>query len=41
MTFESTTVRITVSEEESAIADILAEIHSVGDWKAVIVDDDG
>jgi glycosyltransferase involved in cell wall biosynthesis len=41
MTFERTSVLIPAFEEESAIADIIAEIQSLGDWKEVIVVDDG
>ncbi len=41
MTFERTSVLIPAFEEESAIAEIIAEIQSLGHWKEVIVVDDG
>ena len=41
MTFERTSVLIPAFEEETAIADIIAEIQSLGHWKEVIVVDDG
>ncbi len=41
MTFERTSVLIPAFEEESAIADIITEIQSLGHWKEVIVVDDG
>jgi glycosyltransferase involved in cell wall biosynthesis len=41
MTFERTSVLIPAFEEESAIAGIIGEIQSLGDWKEIIVVDDG
>ena len=41
MTFERTSVLIPAFEEESAIAAVIAEIQGLGDWKEIIVVDDG